>query len=151
MVLLAAGLLVTGFLLFYVVPKFSRIYEELGSELPMLTRVLVQTGERVEAGQAMVVMEAMKMENELRAPRAGRVQSVAAREGLAVETGALLVVALAMGTFADTVGSLTLSGTVSGAGWADRENEYIIHGFTNDGVTSTGPCPTRSCTRSTTC
>ena len=36
---------------------------------------------------------------------------------------------------------LKASGTVSGAGWADRENEYIIHGFTNDGVTSTGPCP----------
>jgi general secretion pathway protein F len=47
-VLLAAGLLVTGFLLFYVVPKFSRIYEELGSELPMLTRVLVQWGRLLE-------------------------------------------------------------------------------------------------------
>ncbi len=38
-------------------------------------------------------------------------------------------------------GRLKVSGTVSGAGWADRENEYIIHGFSNDGVTSTGPCP----------
>ena len=34
-----------------------------------------------------------------------------------------------------------VQGTVSGAGWADRDNEYIIHGFSNDGVTSTGPCP----------
>jgi len=47
-VLLVAGLLVTGFLLFYVVPKFSRIYEELGSELPMLTRLLVQWGRLLE-------------------------------------------------------------------------------------------------------
>jgi prepilin-type N-terminal cleavage/methylation domain-containing protein len=38
-------------------------------------------------------------------------------------------------------GRRRIQGTVNGAGWADRENEYIIHGFTNDGVTSTGPCP----------
>ena len=34
-----------------------------------------------------------------------------------------------------------VSGTVSGAGWADRDNEYITHGFTADGVSSPGPCP----------
>ena len=39
-----------------------------------------------------MVIEAMKMENELRAPRAGRVRDVPVREGQAVETGALLVV-----------------------------------------------------------
>ena len=38
-------------------------------------------------------------------------------------------------------GRIKVAGTVSGAGWADRENEYIIHGFSNDGLTSTGPCP----------
>jgi biotin carboxyl carrier protein len=37
-------------------------------------------------------MEAMKMENELRAPRAGRVAEVHVAEGQTVETGALLVV-----------------------------------------------------------
>ena len=57
-----------------------------------IVRLLVAPGDEVAAGQGLVVMEAMKMENELRAPRAGRVQSVAAREGQAVETGALLVV-----------------------------------------------------------
>jgi biotin carboxyl carrier protein len=57
-----------------------------------LLRVLVREGEEVGAGQGLVVMEAMKMENELRAPRAGRVAQVAAREGTVVETGALLVV-----------------------------------------------------------
>lgn len=57
-----------------------------------VVRVLIEAGQDVVAGAGLIVMEAMKMENELRAPRDGRVQSVAAREGLAVETGALLVV-----------------------------------------------------------
>jgi prepilin-type N-terminal cleavage/methylation domain-containing protein len=38
-------------------------------------------------------------------------------------------------------GRIRAPGTVSGAGWADRENEYIVHGFSYDGLTSTGPCP----------
>jgi biotin carboxyl carrier protein len=57
-----------------------------------LVRVLVEAGQEVRAGQGLVVMEAMKMENELRAPRAGRVREVHVRELQAVETGALLVV-----------------------------------------------------------
>jgi biotin carboxyl carrier protein len=57
-----------------------------------LVRVLVEAGQEVKAGQGLVVMEAMKMENELRAPRDGRVREVPAREGQAVEAGALLVV-----------------------------------------------------------
>jgi biotin carboxyl carrier protein len=56
-----------------------------------LVRVLVHAGEDVGAGQGLVVMEAMKMENEIRAPRAGRVKEAPVREGQAVETGALLV------------------------------------------------------------
>jgi biotin carboxyl carrier protein len=57
-----------------------------------VVRVLAEAGAEVEAGQGVVVVEAMKMENELRAPRSGRVAEVAVREGQAVETGALLVV-----------------------------------------------------------
>jgi biotin carboxyl carrier protein len=57
-----------------------------------VVRVLVEPGQQVQAGQGVVVMEAMKMENELRAPRPGRVAEVHARERQAVETGALLVV-----------------------------------------------------------
>ncbi len=57
-----------------------------------IVRVLAQPGQDVAAGQGLVVMEAMKMENELRAPRAGRVVDLRVREGQAVETGALLVV-----------------------------------------------------------
>jgi biotin carboxyl carrier protein len=57
-----------------------------------IVRVLVVPGEDVVAGQGLIVVEAMKMENELKAPRAGRVQGVPAREGQPVDTGALLVV-----------------------------------------------------------
>jgi len=57
-----------------------------------VVRGLAAAGTDVTAGQGLVVVEAMKMENELRAPRAGRVAEVAVREGQAVEAGALLVV-----------------------------------------------------------
>ena len=45
----------------------------------------------VAAGQGLVVMEAMKMENELRAPAAGKVKTVLVEPGKAVEKGAVLV------------------------------------------------------------
>jgi len=51
----------------------------------------VRPGDRVSAGQALVVVEAMKMENELRTDRAGTVRDVWAREGQAVEAGEKLV------------------------------------------------------------
>ncbi|MBI2796148.1 MAG: biotin/lipoyl-binding protein [Gemmatimonadetes bacterium] len=57
----------------------------------LIVRVLVQPGDTVQAGQGLVVMEAMKMENELRAAAAGTVRAVVARPGSAVEKGALLV------------------------------------------------------------
>ncbi len=57
----------------------------------MIVRVSVKAGDRVEAGQGVVVMEAMKMENELRATAAGIVRSVEVTAGTAVEKGALLV------------------------------------------------------------
>ena len=55
-----------------------------------VVRVLAEKGAAVAAGQGLVVIEAMKMENELASPRAGRVLEVAVREGQAVEAGALL-------------------------------------------------------------
>jgi biotin carboxyl carrier protein len=57
-----------------------------------VVRVLVRPGDTVRARQPLVVVEAMKMENELRAPRDGTVSDVTAREGASVEAGALLVV-----------------------------------------------------------
>lgn len=57
----------------------------------LIVRVHVQPGEEVAAGQGLVVMEAMKMENELRATGAGRVKAVHVRAGVAVEKGAVLI------------------------------------------------------------
>ena len=57
-----------------------------------LVRMLVAPGQDVAAGQGLAVVEAMKMENELRSPRAGRVREIAAREGQAVDAGAVLLV-----------------------------------------------------------
>ena len=57
-----------------------------------VVRVLVTIGEAVEARQPVVVVEAMKMENELRAARAGTVVEIHASEGASVGAGALLVV-----------------------------------------------------------
>ena len=57
-----------------------------------VVRVLVAAGDRVGAGQPLVVVEAMKMENELRAPADGVVTKVSVEAGTAVDTGAVLIV-----------------------------------------------------------
>ena len=57
-----------------------------------IVRVLVKPGDEVKARQGLVVVEAMKMENELRAARDGRVRDVAVTEGQSVDAGALLLV-----------------------------------------------------------
>jgi biotin carboxyl carrier protein len=55
-----------------------------------VVRVLVAAGDAVEAGQGLLVVEAMKMQNEMKAPRAGTVLSVAAKEGATVTAGEVL-------------------------------------------------------------
>lgn len=57
----------------------------------LVVRILVNEGDIVQAGQGVIVMEAMKMENELRTTSAGTVRSVKAAEGTAVEKGTVLV------------------------------------------------------------
>jgi biotin carboxyl carrier protein len=57
-----------------------------------IARVLVKPGDHVTAKQGLIVVEAMKMENELRAARDGRVREVSAAEGQSVEAGAVLLV-----------------------------------------------------------
>ena len=57
-----------------------------------VVRVMVSAGDEIAARQAVVVVEAMKMENELRAPRAGRVKEVAVTAGTSVEAGRVLAV-----------------------------------------------------------
>jgi biotin carboxyl carrier protein len=56
-----------------------------------VVKVLVAVGDQVKSGAPVVVVEAMKMENELRAPRDGAVKDVAVKEGQAVEAGQPLV------------------------------------------------------------
>jgi biotin carboxyl carrier protein len=57
-----------------------------------IVRVLVRVGDPVRTRQAVVVIEAMKMENELRSDRDGTVAEIFARDGMTVESGAPLVV-----------------------------------------------------------
>jgi biotin carboxyl carrier protein len=57
-----------------------------------VVRVLVDTGDLVEISQGLVVVEAMKMQNELKASRPGRVIEIHAREGETVGAGDVLVV-----------------------------------------------------------
>jgi biotin carboxyl carrier protein len=57
-----------------------------------VVRVLVGRGDEVTARQGLLVVEAMKMENELRAPRPGRVKEVTVEAGASVEAGRVLVV-----------------------------------------------------------
>ena len=65
-----------------------------GLSAPMngsIVRVLVEPGQTVEAGAALVVLEAMKMEHSIRAPQAGTVKALYCREGEMVSEGAVLV------------------------------------------------------------
>ena len=57
-----------------------------------IVRVLVKAGDTVKARQGLVVVEAMKMENELRAARAGRVRELHVSEGQSVDAGTVLLV-----------------------------------------------------------
>ncbi len=57
-VLLVAGVLVTLFLMGYVVPRFSSIYEQLGSDLPFASRLLLQWGKLLEAHTMSVIVMA---------------------------------------------------------------------------------------------
>ena len=56
-----------------------------------VVRVLVGPGDEVEARQPLVVVEAMKMENELRSPRAGTIKEVTVSAGMSVDAGRVLV------------------------------------------------------------
>ncbi len=55
-----------------------------------IIRVLIQTGEKVEAGQGLLVVEAMKMQNEIRSPKSGTVERLLVKEGQPVNAGEVL-------------------------------------------------------------
>ncbi len=67
--------------------------QRVASPMPgKVVRVLVAQGDEVEAGQGLLVVEAMKMQNEVKAPKAGRVATLAAQPGAAVAAGEVLAV-----------------------------------------------------------
>jgi biotin carboxyl carrier protein len=55
-----------------------------------VVRLLVKVGDGVEAGQGLVVVEAMKMQNEIRSPKKGKVERLQAKEGQSVNAGDIL-------------------------------------------------------------
>jgi biotin carboxyl carrier protein len=57
-----------------------------------IVRVLIAQGQHVESGQGLLVVEAMKMQNEIRSPKTGTVERLAAREGETVNAGEVLAV-----------------------------------------------------------
>ncbi len=57
----------------------------------LISRILVEEGALVEIGDPVLVLEAMKMENEIRAPRAGSVRTISTKPGASVKLGELLL------------------------------------------------------------
>jgi len=65
--------------------------QQISAPMPgKVVRVLVQEGDAVEAGQGLLVVEAMKMQNEIRSPKSGKVEKLLAKEGQAVNAGDVL-------------------------------------------------------------
>jgi biotin carboxyl carrier protein len=65
--------------------------ETVAAPMPgKIVRVLVAPGDEVEAGQGLLVVEAMKMQNEMKASRAGRILSVTVKAGATVAAGEVL-------------------------------------------------------------
>jgi biotin carboxyl carrier protein len=67
--------------------------QEITAPMPgKIIRLLVSPGDEVEDGQGLVVVEAMKMQNEMKSPKAGRVAEVRTSENATVAAGDVLVV-----------------------------------------------------------
>ena len=67
--------------------------QQLTAPMPgKVVRVLLKPGDEVAAGQGVVVVEAMKMQNEIKSPKTGRVTEVRATEGATVTAGQVLAV-----------------------------------------------------------
>ena len=67
--------------------------QEIAASMPgKVIRVLVGPGDSVEEGQGLIVVEAMKMQNEMKSPKSGRVAEVRTRQDATVGAGEVLVV-----------------------------------------------------------
>ena len=74
-------------------PVAAAAGEKVNSPMPgIILNVLVKAGDTVTEGQNLMVLEAMKMENEILSPKAGKVAQVAVTKGSTVATGDLLAV-----------------------------------------------------------
>ncbi len=74
-------------------PAVSNVPGGVAAQLSgKVLRIEVQAGDAVEAGQLLLVLEAMKMENEINAPKAGTVKEVTVSEGAQVAEGETLVI-----------------------------------------------------------
>jgi biotin carboxyl carrier protein len=67
--------------------------QQVAAPMPgKIVSVLVAPGQKVEAGQGLLVIEAMKMQNEIRSPKSGMVERLLAREGQTVGAGEILAI-----------------------------------------------------------
>jgi biotin carboxyl carrier protein len=67
--------------------------QEIVAPMPgKVVRVLVAAGDKVEGGQGLMVVEAMKMQNEVRSPKSGTVEKLMVKEGQAVNAGEVMAV-----------------------------------------------------------
>lgn len=65
--------------------------QQIAAPMPgKVVRVLLREGDAVEIGQGLLVVEAMKMQNEIRSPKSGRVEKIFVKEGQAVTSGEIL-------------------------------------------------------------
>lgn len=66
--------------------------EPVKAPLPgTVIKLAVKQGERVERGQLLLLLEAMKMENDITAPRSGTVAEISVEQGMSVKTGDMLL------------------------------------------------------------
>lgn len=57
-----------------------------------IVRILGREGDDIQAGQGIIVVEAMKMQNEIKSPRSGKLQKIMVREGASVNAGEALAI-----------------------------------------------------------
>ncbi|MCM1148906.1 MAG: biotin/lipoyl-binding protein, partial [Butyricicoccus sp.] len=74
-------------------PAVTAAGETVAAPMPgTILRVNVNAGDAVKAGDVLMILEAMKMENEIPAPRDGTVAQIVAQKGTSVDTGAPLLI-----------------------------------------------------------
>lgn len=67
--------------------------EAIKAMLPgVVTKILVKEGDEVKAGETVMILEAMKMENEVKSPKDGKIKQILVKEGDRVEAGDILAV-----------------------------------------------------------